>query len=151
MAKTSAGILLWKPDGAGVMVLLVHPGGPFWKNKDAGAWSIPKGEYVEGEEALGAAKREFGEELGPLPSGEIVPLGDIKQRGGKLVTGFALQADFDCSTFKCNKFEMEWPPRSGRRQSFPEVDQAQWFSLEDARQKINPAQADFLDRLREIT
>ena len=150
MAKSSAGILLWKRERDAVSVLLVHPGGPFWKNKDAGAWSIPKGEYLDGEDALAAAKREFAEELGPLPIGEIVPLGEIKQRGGKLVTGFALDADFDCSTFKCNNFEMEWPPRSGRRQSFPEVDQAQWFSLEEARIKINSAQAEFLDRLCEI-
>jgi len=150
MAKTSAGILLWKRERDAVHVLLVHPGGPFWKNKDADAWSIPKGEYAEGEQPLAAAKREFAEELGPLPSGAIVPLGEIKQRGGKLVTGFALQADFDCSTFKCNNFEMEWPPGSGRRQSFPEVDRTQWFSLEEARQKINPAQAEFLQRLREI-
>lgn len=150
MAKTSAGILLWKRERDAVRVLLVHPGGPFWKNKDAGAWSIPKGEYIDGEEPLAAAKREFDEELGTLPNGAILPLGEIKQRGGKLVTGFALQADFDCSTFKCNNFEIEWPPRSGRRQSFPEVDQARWFSLEEARAKINPAQAEFLDRLREI-
>src|SRR4029079_5865003 len=150
MPKTSAGILLWKRERDLVCVLLVHPGGPFWKNKDAGAWSIPKGEYLEDEEGLAAAKREFAEELGPLPSGEIVPLGDVKQRGGKIVTGFALHARFDCCTFKCNNFEMEWPPRSGRRQSFPEVDQARWFSLEEARAKINPAQAEFLDRLLEI-
>jgi len=150
MGKSSAGILLWKREHDVVRVLLVHPGGPFWKNKDAGAWSIPKGEYVQGDEALAAAKREFTEELGPLPGGEIASLGEIKQRGGKRVIGFALEADFDCSTFKCNNFEMEWPPRSGRRQSFPEVDHAQWFSLEEARQKINPAQAEFLDRLRAI-
>jgi predicted NUDIX family NTP pyrophosphohydrolase len=150
MAKTSAGILLWKHEGDALRVLLVHPGGPFWKNKDAGAWSIPKGEYLDGEDALSAAKREFAEELGPLPSGAILTLGEIKQRGGKVVTGFALEADFDCSTFKCNNFEMEWPPKSGRRQSFPEVDQAQWFSLEEARAKINPAQAEFLDRLGKV-
>lgn len=150
MSKTSAGILLWMRERDAVRVLLVHPGGPFWKNKDAGAWSIPKGEYVESEDALAAAKREFAEELGPLPSGEIVTLGEVKQRGGKVVTGFALQADFDCSSFQCNNFEMEWPPRSGRRQSFPEVDQAQWFSLEEATTKINLAQVEFLNRLRVI-
>ena len=147
MAKTSAGILLWNRERDAVRVLLVHPGGPFWKNKDAGAWSIPKGEYLESEEPLAAAKREFAEELGPLPVGEIAPLGEVKQRGGKIVTAFAVEADFDCSTFKCNNFEMEWPPRSGRRHSFPEVDQARWFSLDEARAKINPAQAEFLDRL----
>ena len=147
MPQISAGLLMYRRRSGQVQVLLVHPGGPFWKNKDAGAWSIPKGEYGDGENALDAARREFGEELGPLPSGEISELGEIKQRGGKRVIAFALQADFDCSKFKCNSFEMEWPPRSGRRQSFPEVDQAQWFSLEDARAKINPAQAEFLDRL----
>src|SRR6185437_7881982 len=138
----SAGILLWTREGDAIRVLLVHPGGPFWKNKDAGAWSIPKGEYIESEEALAAAKREFAEELGPLPDGQIAPLGEVKQRGGKIVTGFALQADVDSSMFKCNNFEMEWPPRSGRRQSFPEVDRAQWFSLDEARAKINPAQVE---------
>jgi len=147
MAKTSAGILLWKRERDAVRVLLVHPGGPFWKNKDAGAWSIPKGEYLSGEEPLAAAKREFAEELGLLPGGEIAPLGEVKQRGGKIVTGFALQADFDCSTFKCNNFEMEWPPRSGRMQRYPEADDARWMTLAEARRMMLPSQLPMLDAL----
>ncbi len=130
-----------------MLVLLVHPGGPFWKNKDAGAWSIPKGEYDDAEEPLAAAKREFAEELGALPAGEVTPLGEIRQKAGKVVTAFALEGEFDCATFKCNSFEIEWPPNSGKRASFPEIDQAQWFSLDEARRKINPAQAELIDRL----
>ena len=147
MARNSAGILLWKREHDSMLVLLVHPGGPFWKNKDAGAWSIPKGEYDDEEEPLAAAKREFAEELGSLPAGEVTPLGDVRQKAGKVVTAFALEGDFDCANFKCNSFEIEWPPRSGKRASFPEVDQAQWFSLDDARRRINPAQAELIDRL----
>ena len=147
MARTSAGILLWKRERDSLLVLLVHPGGPFWKNKDAGAWSIPKGEYDDDEEPLAAAKREFAEELGPLPAGEVTPLGEIRQKAGKAVTAFALEGDFDCAKFKCNSFEIEWPPRSGKRASFPEIDQAQWFSLDEARRRINPAQAELIDRL----
>ena len=129
MARKSAGILLWKREHDSMLVLLVHPGGPFWKNKDAGAWSIPKGEYDDDEEPLAAAKREFAEELGALPAGEVTPLGEIRQKAGKVVTAFALEGDFDCASFKCNSFEIEWPPKSGKRASFPEIDQAQWFSL----------------------
>jgi predicted NUDIX family NTP pyrophosphohydrolase len=147
MARKSAGILLWKREHGAMRVLLVHPGGPFWKNKDAGAWSIPKGEYRDDEEPLAAAKREFAEELGPLPAGDVMPLGEIRQKAGKVVTAFALEADFDCAGFTCNSFEIEWPPRSGRRTSFPEVDQAQWFPLAEARRRINPAQAELIDRL----
>ena len=130
-----------------MFVLLVHPGGPFWRNKDAGAWSIPKGEYDGDEEPLAAAKREFAEELGALPTGEVTPLGDIRQKAGKVVTAFALEGDFDCANFKCNSFEIEWPPKSGKRASFPEIDQAQWFSLDEARRRINPAQAELIGRL----
>ncbi len=147
MARKSAGILLWKRERDSVLVLLVHPGGPFWKNKDAGAWSIPKGEYDFDEEPLAAAKREFAEELGLLPAGDVTPLGEIRQKAGKVVTAFALEGNFDCDNFECNSFEMEWPPKSGRRASFPEVDQAQWFALNEARHKINPAQAELIDRL----
>jgi predicted NUDIX family NTP pyrophosphohydrolase len=147
MARKSAGILLWKRERDLVLVLLVHPGGPFWKNKDAGAWSIPKGEYDEDEEPLAAARREFAEELGALPAGEVTPLGEIRQKAGKAVTAFALEGDFDCATFKCNSFEIEWPPKSGKRASFPEIDQAQWFSLHEARRRINPAQAELIGRL----
>jgi predicted NUDIX family NTP pyrophosphohydrolase len=130
-----------------VLVLLVHPGGPFWKSKDAGAWSIPKGEYDDDEAPLAAAKREFAEELGLLPAGEVTPLGEIRQKAGKVVTAFALEGEFDCANFTCNSFELEWPPNSGKRASFPEIDQAQWFSLDEARHRINPAQAELIDRL----
>ena len=147
MARKSAGILLWKRERDGVRVLLVHPGGPFWKNKDAGAWSIPKGEYGDDEEPLAAAKREFAEELGALPGGEVTALGDVRQKAGKVVTAFALAGDFDCASFKCNSFEMEWPPKSGKRASFPEIDRAEWFALDEARSRINPAQAELIDRL----
>jgi predicted NUDIX family NTP pyrophosphohydrolase len=147
MARNSAGILLWKREQHSMLVLLVHPGGPFWTNKDAGAWSIPKGEYDDDEAPLAAAKREFAEELGRLPAGEVTPLGEIRQKAGKVVTAFALEGDFDCANFTCNSFEIEWPPKSGKRASFPEIDQAQWFSLAEARRKINPAQAELIDRL----
>ena len=147
MARKSAGILVWQRERDCVRVLLVHPGGPFWKNKDAGAWSISKGEYGDDEEPLAAAKREFAEELGPLPAGEATPLGEIRQKAGKVVTAFALEGEFDCANFKCNSFEIEWPPNSGKRASFPEIDQAQWFSLDEARRRINPAQAELIDRL----
>jgi predicted NUDIX family NTP pyrophosphohydrolase len=147
MARKSAGILLWKRKHNSLLVLLVHPGGPFWKNRDAGAWSIPKGEYDDDEEALAAARREFAEELGPLPEGEVTPLGDIRQKAGKVVTAFALEADFDCDSFECNSFEMEWPPKSGKRASFPEIDQAQGFERDEARRRIIPAQAELIERL----
>ena len=147
MARKSAGILLWKRERDALLVLLVHPGGPFWKNKDAGAWSIPKGEYDDAEGPLAAARREFAEELGALPAGEVTPLGEIRQKAGKVVTAFALEGEFDCANFKCNFFEIEWPPNSGKRASFPEIDQAQWFSLDEARRRINPAQAELIGRL----
>jgi len=146
MRKRSAGILLWKRDKA-LRVLLVHPGGPFWAKKDDGAWSIPKGEYSDGEDPLTVAKREFAEELGRKPRGKYVALGEIKQKAGKRVTAFALQGDFDIAKLVSNTFEMEWPPKSGRTRAFPEVDRAQWFALDEARQKINPAQAELIDRL----
>jgi predicted NUDIX family NTP pyrophosphohydrolase len=129
-------------------VLLVHPGGPLWARRDAGAWSIPKGEYAADEDPLLAARREYAEEVGYAPpGGEALPLGEVKQRSGKRITAWALRGDLDVATAVSNTFEMEWPPRSGRRQSFPEVDRAQWFSLADAREKINPAQAALIDRL----
>lgn len=137
-------------------MLLVHPGGPFWARKDAGAWSIPKGEQGDREDALDAAKREFAEELGPavMPifaragPQAFVPLGEVRQKGGKIVTAFALEADFDTSQVEANLFEMEWPPRSGRRQHFPEVDRAEWFTLAVAEEKILAGQHEFLVRLR---
>jgi predicted NUDIX family NTP pyrophosphohydrolase len=128
-------------------VLLVHPGGPFWARKDAGAWSIPKGEYGEGEDPRVCARREFEEELGTPAPTELVELGTITQRGGKRVTAWTASGDLDASQIRSNTFTMEWPPRSGRTQEFPEVDRAGWFGLDEAREKINPAQAELLDRL----
>ena len=132
-------------------VLLVHPGGPFWARKDAGAWTIPKGEYGADEEPLAAARREFFEELGcnlgNEPLAAFAPLGEVKQKAGKLVAAFALEGDLDAAAIRSNTFDIEWPPKSGKRKSFPEVDRAAWFSLEDAREKINPAQMELLERL----
>jgi predicted NUDIX family NTP pyrophosphohydrolase len=131
-------------------VLLVHPGGPFWANKDAGAWSIPKGEYEEGaEDPLECALREFEEELGSSPParGALTPLGEVRQKSGKRVTAWAAEGDIDPGGIRSNTFTMEWPPRSGREQEFPEIDRAAWFPLDEARERINPAQAAFLDRL----
>jgi predicted NUDIX family NTP pyrophosphohydrolase len=150
MAKRSAGILLYRGKGAGLELLLVHPGGPFWAKKDLGAWSIPKGEYEEGEDPLAVARREFEEELGsPAPAGEATELGEIAQPSRKVVTAYAIEGDFDPSRLRSNLFEMEWPPKTGRLQSFPEVDRAQWFTVEEARDKILPGQRPFIDRLLE--
>jgi predicted NUDIX family NTP pyrophosphohydrolase len=146
-ATRSSGILLYRRRGGSVEVLLVHPGGPFWRKKDLGAWSIPKGEYVGGKEPLAAAKREFEEETGMRAAGHFIPLGELVQRGGKIVTAFALEGDFDPAELKCNLFELEWPPRSGRQASFPEVDRAQWFAPAEARRKILPSQSAFIERL----
>jgi predicted NUDIX family NTP pyrophosphohydrolase len=146
----SAGILLFKRKGRALLVLLVHPGGPFWRNRDDGAWTLPKGERDAGEDAEATARREFTEELGASPPGELIPLGRIRQRAGKHVDGFALEGDLDVERISGNSFEIEWPPHSGRRQSFPEVDRAAWFSLEAARQKINVGQRPFIDRLEEL-
>jgi predicted NUDIX family NTP pyrophosphohydrolase len=146
----SAGILLYRRRGDEPEVLLVHPGGPFWAKKDAGAWSIPKGEYDEGEDALACARREFEEELGsPPPAGEVAELGTARQAGGKLVTAWALEGDLDPAGLVSNTFSMEWPPRSGVMREFPEVDRAEWFPLGEARRRINPAQTVFVDRLEE--
>jgi predicted NUDIX family NTP pyrophosphohydrolase len=132
-------------------VLLVHPGGPFWAKRDDGAWSIPKGEYEEGEEPLAAALREFEEELGSALDvvGELIELGDVRQKNRKVVTAWAAEGDVDASAVRSNTFEMEWPPRSGRRQAFPEIDRAEWFPLARAREKLIEAQAAFVDRLEE--
>ena len=150
MAARSAGILMYKQQGDEILVLLVHPGGPYWRAKDASAWSIPKGECGEGEDAEAAAQREFAEELGTRPAGPLSPLGRIRQRGGKQVEAFAVQGEFDVDRLSSNTFEMEWPPRTGRKQSFPEVDRAAWISLAEARDKINAGQRPFLDRLEEL-
>src|SRR5262249_3236953 len=130
-----------------IELLLVHPGGPFWAKKDLGAWSIPKGEYSEREDAFTVARREFAEETGADIQGEFLPLGDITQKGGKVVSAWALEGDFDPARLTCNRFESEWPPRSGRKQSFHEVDRAQWFNPAQAAQKILPAQGEFITRL----
>jgi predicted NUDIX family NTP pyrophosphohydrolase len=147
VAKRSAGLLLYRGRGSTLEVFLVHPGGPFWVKKDAGAWSIPKGEYAEGEDPLEAARREFQEETGSLPEGEPVPLTEIRQAGGKFVKAWAMEADLDASTIRSNTFTMEWPPKSGKQQEFPEIDRAGWFPLNSAREKILGAQAAFLDEL----
>jgi len=145
--KRSAGILLYKLADGVLRVLLVHPGGPFWARKDAGAWSIPKGEYAPGEDALAAAIREFAEETGTKPEGEFWSLGEIVQKNGKLVTAWACEGEFDPATLLSNFCEIEWPPKSGKRLSIPEVDRADWFTLNEARARINPAQIPLLDRL----
>lgn len=147
MKKKSAGILMYKRSGREVLLLLVHPGGPFWAKKDLGAWSIPKGECGEGEDPLTAAKREFCEELGAEPSGEFWDLGALVQRSRKEVVAWAVEADFPVAELKSNTFELEWPPKSGRKTQFPEVDRAEWFNPADARRKILPGQAEFIDRL----
>ena len=129
-------------------MLLVHPGGPFWQKKDLGAWSIPKGEYGESEDPRACALREFEEELGAAPpDGELAELGTIKQAGGKVVTAWAVEGDLDTTRVSSNTFTVEWPPRSGVMRDFPEVDRAQWFPIAEARRRINPAQAEFIDRL----
>ena len=148
--RKSAGLLLFRQAGDDLQVLLVHPGGPFWAKRDHGAWSIPKGECEEGEDPRSAAWREFGEELGsPAPEGDALELGEVRQKAGKTVLAWAIAGDLDAEQISSNTFTMEWPPRSGRSQAFPEVDRAGWFSLAEARERINPAQAALLDRLRE--
>jgi predicted NUDIX family NTP pyrophosphohydrolase len=146
---TSAGLLLFRETAAEVEVLLVHPGGPYWARKDDGAWSIPKGEFTEGEEPLAAAMRECREELGFSCTGDFIPLVPLRQPGGKLVFAWAVRSDFDPAGLRSNTFSLEWPPKSGRRQEFPEVDRAEWFALDSARRKILKGQAPFLDQLLE--
>jgi predicted NUDIX family NTP pyrophosphohydrolase len=149
-AMHSAGILLFRRRSGEVEFLLVHPGGPFWAKKDAGAWSIPKGQVEDGEEPRACAIRELEEELGEAPEldrEQLIELGSIRQRAGKVVEAWAAEADFDPAVLASNTFTMEWPPRSGSQQEFPEVDRAGWFGLEAAREKILPAQAELLDRL----
>lgn len=143
----SAGLLLFRRAEAGIAVLLVHPGGPYWRRRDAGAWQIPKGGIEAGEASATAALREFEEELGSRPDGPLYSLGTIRQAGGKFVEAFAIEGDFDCEAVVSNLFEMEWPPRSGLMQSFPEVDRASWMSLDEARAMMLPSQLPLLDRL----
>lgn len=148
MAKLSAGILLYRKTPDGYEVLLVHPGGPFWAKKDLGAWSMPKGEFDQDEEPLAAAKREFTEEIGaPPPEGDYQSLGEAKQSSGKIVHAFALEADFDLENFQSNMFEMEWPPKSGKKQEFPENDKAAWVPLTVANQKLVKGQVPLLEEL----
>jgi predicted NUDIX family NTP pyrophosphohydrolase len=152
-ARRSAGILLFRLAGDAPEVLLVHPGGPFWVKKDLGVWSIPKGEYGEEEDPQACALRELEEELGSPPAiaaSELIDLGEVRQKGGKLVRAWAAEGDFDPATLRSNTFAVEWPPRSGVQREFPEVDRAEWFSPGEAKEKINPAQAEFVDRLLEL-
>jgi predicted NUDIX family NTP pyrophosphohydrolase len=150
MPKESAGILLYRRRRGAIEVFLVHPGGPFWKKKDEGAWTIPKGEPNSGEERLIAAIREFAEETGTTLAGDFRTLPAIKQAGGKWVHAFAIEGDLDPTSLVSNEFEMEWPPRSGKRARFPEADRGAWFSLEDARGRINKGQTALLDALGQL-
>ncbi len=144
-SEVSAGILAFRRN-RGLELLLAHPGGPYWRNKDAGAWSIPKG-LVETDDVLACARREFNEETGFTADGEFMPLRPIRQKSGKTVHAFAIEGDFDLAAFASNEFEMEWPPRSGKRQSFPEVDRIAYFKVATARRKILPAQRPFIEEL----
>lgn len=151
MKAKSAGLLMYRLDANGALrVLLAHPGGPFWRGKDAGAWTLPKGEYDETEQALAAAQREFTEETGYAVLPPFIPLGEVVQKSGKHITAWAFKGNADPGQLQCNTFEIEWPPRSGRRQSFPEIDRVQWFGLDEAKDKIIPAQKALLDRLSNL-
>jgi predicted NUDIX family NTP pyrophosphohydrolase len=150
VAVKSAGVLLYKRENGVLKVLLVHPGGPFWARKDAGAWSIPKGEYLDGEDPEAAARREFAEELGVAVAGELQPLGEAVQPSRKRVIAYAAEGDLDVAAIRSSSFEVEWPPKSGRPQSFPEVDRAGWFTLDEASEKLLPGQRVFLDRLARL-
>lgn len=148
--RESAGILLFREGGERIEVLLAHPGGPYWRRRDAGAWSVPKGEREEGEKLCDCALRELREELGPaveLTAADLLELGSVRQKGGKVVHAWAAEGDFDPARLRSITFSMEWPPRSGARQDFPEVDRAEWFEPAEARRRINVAQTEFLDRL----
>lgn len=147
--RKSAGLLLFREPHS-LEVLLVHMGGPFWARKDLASWSIPKGEFTDSEDPLSAARREFEEETGHSPTGDFIELQPLKQPGGKIIYAWALRSDFDCSTLRSNTFSMEWPPKSGRLQQFPEVDRAEWFTPEVARTKILKGQAPFIDQLLQL-
>jgi predicted NUDIX family NTP pyrophosphohydrolase len=149
MASQSAGILLYRLERQ-LELFLVHPGGPYWQKKDLGAWSIPKGEFTDKEDPLVAAKREFEEETGVAVSGNFIQLEPIKQKGGKTIYAWAVQGDIDASLIRSNVFSIEWPPGSGKQREFPEIDKAEWFSVEQAREKINPAQATLILQLQLI-
>jgi predicted NUDIX family NTP pyrophosphohydrolase len=150
MPKVSAGLLMYRVREGELEVLLAHPGGPFWKNRDAGAWTIPKGEIQEGEEPIAAARREFEEEIGLQPQGEFIALQPITQKGGKIVHAWAFEGECDTTCIRSNTFQMEWPPRSGKFQTCPEVDRASFYGMVEAKQKINPAQVAFLEELRQL-
>lgn len=145
--KRSAGLLLYRTVNRKLEVFLVHPGGPFYRRKEDAAWSLPKGEYSEGEDPLAAAKREFKEETGSVAAGDFQPLGEVRQAGGKIVIAWALEKDLDPTLIESNTFFMEWPPKSGKMQSFPEIDRAAWFPIEEARVKLLHSQLPFLERL----
>jgi len=147
MPRTSAGILLFRRSGDSVELFLVHPGGPFFRNKDLGVWSIPKGELNDGEAPLDAARREFQEETGFSPEGNFLPLSQVRQASGKVVRAWAVEGDFDPARLRSNTFEREWPPGSGRLQRFPEVDRAAWFPPDEATRRINPGQAPLIGEL----
>jgi predicted NUDIX family NTP pyrophosphohydrolase len=148
MAATSAGLLVYRREASGLQVLLGHPGGPFWAKRDAGAWSLPKGEHGPDELPLAAARREFEEELGIAPpDAPVLDLGTTRLKSGKVIRAFAVEGDLDPATISPGEFDMEWPPRSGRTGRFPEIDRVEWFFPDEARTRLNPAQAVFLDRL----
>jgi predicted NUDIX family NTP pyrophosphohydrolase len=150
MPKQSAGLVLYRRRDSNLQVLLAHPGGPFFARKDAGAWSIPKGEAGAGEDLLAAARREFAEELGFTPAGDFVPLGSVTLKSSKIVHAWAVEGDWDPTLIKSNPFAMEWPPGSGKQREFPEIDRAEFFEIEEARRRINPAQAELLSRLQRL-
>jgi predicted NUDIX family NTP pyrophosphohydrolase len=150
MPKISAGLLMYRVRDGELEFLLAHPGGPFWKNRDAGAWTIPKGEIQPGEDPLAAAQREFEEEIGLKPKGEFIELNPITQKGGKVVHAWAFEGDCDTASIRSNTFQMEWPAGSGKFQTCPEVDQARFFAMAEARRKINPAQIAFLEELKQL-
>jgi predicted NUDIX family NTP pyrophosphohydrolase len=150
MAKVSAGLVMFRRRNPQLEVLLVHLGGPFWANKDAGAWFLPKGEINPGEDELAAAQREFHEETGLQPVSPFLPLGSVKHKSGKKVTAWAFEGDCDPAVLRSNTFEMEWPPRSGKTREFPEIDRAAFFSVEEAREKMHPTEFEFLPRLTEL-
>jgi predicted NUDIX family NTP pyrophosphohydrolase len=150
MSKFSAGILMYRKRSNQLEVLLVHLGGPFWAKKDAGAWFVPKGEINPGEDELSAAKREFLEETGLTPGTNLLPLGSVKHKSGKKVSAWAFEGDCDPSTLRSNTFEMEWPPHSGQTREFPEIDRAAFFTIEAAREKMHPAEFEFVSRLADL-
>jgi predicted NUDIX family NTP pyrophosphohydrolase len=150
MPKTSAGLLMYRKREGQLEALLVHLGGPFWKKKESGAWFVPKGEINPGEDELAAAQREFQEETGLVPVGEFLTLGSVKHKSGKTVTAWAFAGDCDPGSLQSNTFEMEWPPKSGKRAQFPEIDRAEFFTIERAREKMHPAEFELLTRLEQL-